>query len=348
MSNLTLLGGQNRSTYLKLKQNKESIQLIKFIINPYTSIDTDVKGHITIWKDDKGKAIGTCYIGKGGTLLFVKDFKATKKQLVPNITDRHLKLLIHLLEQDLDVVKFSVAKFNRACDIKKSVRASRRHYKLIDDLLKYQIAYTKDGEKQITDANEKNYSQHKDEVIFKPVMLLKSISYNLNNNDETTKEIDNGLDFTISEEEVTTKLTGANLELCEIFNSSNRGIMYFHEDLLKIKQNSRVGLGSVSIAFNIYYLQSVNSKKQKGTKVIYNVSTILDWTGIYKGQYYDFFERNKKVGTSYFINKLNTYFKDLEQIGIYAKFINIESNIDKFYKKTQVEFDLTDLKNNFK
>lgn len=343
MTEFTFLGGSipTKKQYLKLKQNKEIIQLIKFIINPMAELDRTISGNIQVWTDDKGKDIGTCYKGKNGVLLFVKDFVATHDQLFPEITDRHLKMLIHLLEQDEPIVIFSVAKFNNACALKKSSRGAKRHYELLDDLLKFQIAYSKEGE-QIKDANKKDYIKHQDEITFKSIILLKTITYNM-----TEKELNvNGL--TITKTEVTTKLAKAKLELCDIFTSPNRGLMYYHEDLLKLKQNPRVKLGAVSIAFNIYYLASVNSKKKQDNKAVYNASTVLNWVGVYESKYYNFFEKSKKRGVSYFIDQLNTYFKDLEDLHIHAKFINIETDVKSFYEKTQIEFDISDLKNYFK
>lgn len=343
MTEFTILGGNipNENKYLKLKQNKDIMQLIKFIINPVAELDTNINGYIKIWTDEKGKVIGTCYTGKNGVLLFVKDFIPSADQLYPEITDRHLKMLIHLLAQDEPIVIFSAVKFDNACGLKKSSRGAKRHYQLLDDLLKFQIAYSNEGE-QIKDANKKDYNECKNEITFKPVILLKSITYNL-----TEKESnENGL--TITHTEVTTKLSKAELELCDIFTNSNSGLMYYHKDLLKLKQNPRVKLGAVSIAFNIYYLASVNSKKKQDNKVVYNVSTVLNWVGVYEGKYQHFFRNSKKRGVSYFVEQLNTYFKDLEDLHIHAKFINMEKDVKRFYEKTQIEFDISDLKNHFK
>lgn len=344
MSNLTLLGDTpiEEAKYLKLKQNKDTIHLIKFMINPVLELDTNTPSYINIWTDENGKPIGTCYTSKRGVLLFIKDFVASNDNLFPDISDRHLKLLIHLLAQDVDVATFSAAKFSRDCNQVKSSVTSKRYYSLLDDLLKYQVAYNVNGAK-IEDANKKNYSENKHEITFKPVLSLKSISYNMS---ET--ETNNEAGLIITQTEVTTKLSKAKLELCDIFTDNNRGLMYYHKDLLKLKQNSRVKLGAVSIAFNIYYLESVNSKKKQSNKAIYNVSTILSWIGIYEGKYNHFFQNSKKRGTSYFVNQLNTYFKELESLDIHAKFINIEKDVNRFYNKTQVEFDMTDLKNYFK
>ena len=52
MSELTLLGDQTtprENNYLRLKQNKDIIQLIKFIINPALELDTTVNSYINIW-----------------------------------------------------------------------------------------------------------------------------------------------------------------------------------------------------------------------------------------------------------------------------------------------------------
>ena len=343
MSELTLLGDQTtprENNYLRLKQNKDIIQLIKFIINPALELDTTVNSYINIWTDENGKAIGTCYTAKNGTLLYVKDFVATPQQLFPELTDRHLKLSIHLLSQDEQTVTFSVSRFNADCGLKKYSQTAKRHYNLLEDLLKYQIAYGNNGE-QIKDANKKNYNENKNEITFKPVILLKSVTYNM------TEKTSNNEGLMITHTEVTTKLSRAKLELCDIFTSQNRGLMFYHKDLLKLKQNSRIKLAAVSIAFNIYYLQSVNSKKKQENKVVYNISTILGWIGVYEGKYLNFFEKGQKRGVSFFVEKLNTYFKELENLDIYAKFINMEKDVNKFYNKTQVEFNISDLKNHF-
>ena len=346
MSSLTLSGGTQteESKYLKLKQNKDTIHLIKFIINPASELDLDADNYITIWKDDNKKPVGTAYISKKGTLLYIKDFVASEDNLFPDICDRHLKLLIHLLSQDLDITTFSAAKFTRECNLSKSSITSKRHYNLLDDLSKYLIAHSSnDPDKLITDANKKNYAVHKKEVTFKPVISLKSLTYNMS---EVKTNKTEGL--IISEAEVTTKLTKAEIEFCKIFTDENRGLMYYHKDLLKVKQNSRTKLGSVSIAFNLYYLESVNNKKKQGKKATYNVSTVLAWVGIYKIKYEHFLKSSKKRGVSYFVNQLNTYFKELECLGIKAEFINMNNDINQFYNKTQIVFDMTDLKNNFK
>ena len=341
MTNLDLLGGQayEESTYLKLRQNKEIIQLIKLIINPSTELDTSIKGYINVWTDDKGKPIGTCYTGKNGMLLFLKDFVATPGNLYPKLTDRHLKLLIYLISQNSTNVTFIVNDFNKACDLKQDSRASKRNYQLLDDLLQYQIGFSQSGE-QIKDANKKDYSKEKTEVTFKPVINLKEISYN------TSQKVEESMGVMITHTEVTTKLTKAKLEMCDIL-SQDAGTMYYHKDLLKLKQNSRVLLGAVSIAFNIYYTQSVNKKKDDNT-VIFNVSTVLGWMGIYEKKYKDFLETSKNRGTSYFITQLNSYFKELEKLNIHATFVNIEKDKNRFYNKTQIKFDISDLKSNFK
>lgn len=347
MSKLNLLGEKTLSNniketkYLKLKQNKDIIQLIKLIINPSSELDTTSNSYINVWTDENENPIGTCYTGKNGLLLYVKGFVATNEQLFPKITDRHLKLLIHLLSQDENILTFSNAKFNRDCSLKKSSITGKRNYHLLEDLLKYHIVYTKSGQ-QIKYSNTKNYNEYKNEITLNPVFILKSLNYNIA---EKATNSDNGL--IIKHTEVTTKLSRAKIELCDILTSKNRGLMYYHKDILKIKQNPKTKLGSVSIAFNIYYLQSVNSKKKQDNKVIYNVSTVLGWIGIYEGKYMHFFKTNKKRGITYIINQLNTYFKELDGLGIHSKFINIERDISRFYNKTQIEFDITDLKNNF-
>ena len=44
MTEFTILGGNipNENKYLKLKQNKDIMQLIKFIINPVAELDTNI------------------------------------------------------------------------------------------------------------------------------------------------------------------------------------------------------------------------------------------------------------------------------------------------------------------
>ena len=207
----------------------------------------------------------------------------------------------------------------------------------LEDLLKYQIAYGNNGE-QIKDANKKNYNENKNEITFKPVILLKSVTYNM------TEKTSNNEGLMITHTEVTTKLSRAKLELCDIFTSQNRGLMFYHKDLLKLKQNSRIKLAAVSIAFNIYYLHSVNSKKKQGNKVVYNISTILGWIGVYEGKYLNFFEKGQKRGVSFFVEKLNTYFKshsELEKlsIGVICTYGDQARRVKELLKSEKVKTD---------
>lgn len=246
----------------------------------------------------------------------------------PKFNDKHLKMILYLLHKKNSEIEFLASEFNRICGLTKDSVNTGSAYKILEDLTKINIRI-------ITKKNELN-SDGDDEYPLLNIVSKKTKIKNINK-----KEIEKQQCFVTE-----TTLSRAKISITELIDFSDVGTMYVPATFFKLKIDKNGTLGATSLAYNILYIASVNKDKNK-TIYTYNISTVLNWIGITKYDYYKFFIKNKKKTYKYYISRLEKLFKELEKCGINAKMKGLKvKDKNEFYLKEQVIVDLTVFKNN--
>lgn len=254
-----------------------------------------------------------------------KNFFPNKKGVYPEITDKHLKMLLYFLEKKETEFEFLATDFGRVCGLSKDKRNIGNSYKVLEDLLNIEIRII-DSENEL--AGEMEFVPLINVLNKRTKVAKVSLTKMLDLNGVIIKET----------------LSRAKVEMINLIDYTETGQMVIPKKLFELKLDKNKTLGASSVAFNILYLESVS--KQNRLNVIYNVSTVLGWIGIAEEDYKNFFIKNKGKTHKYYISRLEKIFQELNICGIKAKLKGVKvKNKTEFYLKEQVIVDLTEFKN---
>ncbi|MBP3929983.1 MAG: hypothetical protein J6D47_10525 [Peptostreptococcaceae bacterium] len=256
-----------------------------------------------------------------------KNFFIEDQNTYPKFTDKHLKMILYLLQQKESEIEFLATDFNKLCGLIKDSVNTESAYKILEDLTSIEIRIINDENEFIGEMEFFSLLQ-----IIKKRMKIKNISFIklLNQNGIETEET----------------LSRAKLRITELIDFDNVGTMYVPKEFFELKIDKTGNLGATSLAYNLLYIASVNKDKNK-TTYTYNVSTVLNWIGVTENDYKEFFDRNKSKTHKYYVSKLERLFHQLETCGIKAELKGVKvKNKNEFYLKEQVIVDLTVFKNN--